>query len=155
MPSITKFKLQSPSFLLPPPSTRAPTRQPVLLCSRSKSPSRRKFLHFALATVLLPTLHTSRTHAREWLDSDLCGDCRGSGNQYCAICDGTGTLSLDDGVIQRADQCPNCMGKGRVRCLSCIGLGLADVRGILRDGTSLRLLSNVYHISNAFSTLFV
>jgi hypothetical protein len=72
----------------------------------------------------------------EWPPESLCRACRGRGTQPCALCNGSGIFAVDDGfVTPYKTTCPNCGGAGHLRCPKCIGLGLADTRGILRDGT--------------------
>lgn len=106
--------------------------------------TRRAFLRLAVSAAAA-TLLSHSAHAtdkpfvgksrREWQPEELCGSCSGSGKQTCSMCEGSGTLAIDDSVVQQEHECPNCMGKGDVRCPACIGLGLADTKGILRDGT--------------------
>jgi hypothetical protein len=77
-----------------------------------------------------------QTADAEWPPERLCRACHGCGMQPCPICSGSGILSVDDGFVTPfKTTCPNCSGAGRLRCPKCIGLGLADTRGILRDGS--------------------
>jgi len=73
---------------------------------------------------------------KAWAEEDLCEACTGKGSVACDMCQGSGTLSIDDSVVAYDTRCPSCAGQGAFPCPKCIGLGLADVRGILRDGSS-------------------
>lgn len=110
---------------------------------RSERRPRRAFLRLALSAAACALLPRGAARAgqhlvgreREWGPHELCSCCGGSGRQTCDMCAGTAVLTLDDSVVHSEHECPNCMGKGDVRCLACIGLGLADIKGILRNGT--------------------
>lgn len=103
---------------------------------------RRVFLRLASAvsiSLLLQQRPSSASETlkgtKEWKREELCDDCGGRGKQSCSLCEGTGVYSVDDSVVQQDHVCPNCQGVGTIRCLACIGLGLADTKGILRNGT--------------------
>jgi uncharacterized membrane protein len=104
--------------------------------------SRRRFVLQAAAltgatSLLQPTEPVQAEEGvRAWADSELCSGCRGCGEQPCRLCNGKGILEVEDGVVPFDTVCPNCEGKAVLRCLKCLGLGLADTRGILRNGTS-------------------
>lgn len=72
----------------------------------------------------------------KWKQEHLCENCGGRGRQTCSFCDGAGTLTIGDSIVQSENVCPNCEGNGSIRCPACIGLGLADVSGVLRNGKS-------------------
>jgi hypothetical protein len=71
---------------------------------------------------------------RVWTDRELCAACGGYGEQACMLCGGTGTLVMEDDISAFGTTCPNCGGQAKLPCPKCLGLGLADTRGILRDG---------------------
>lgn len=116
------------SILFTPPSLHLPRA--------NLRPPRRTFLRgtlIAAAALLLPR----RTHA--WTSDQLCRQCAGRGRQPCPLCAGTGSLQIQDGIVDSINSCPNCNGRRSVRCAACIGLGLSQVNGILRNGSSFRL----------------
>lgn len=152
-----------------PPSSSAPSsvsslKSPQQNPHQHQHRRRRNFLKLASSLTISffilpsPPSPVSSSQQTRWDSEQLCRNCQGRGKQPCSLCDGTGTLSIDDLIVQQDHICPNCEGKGSVKCPTCIGLGLANVNGVLRNGArngTLRMLkSGSYEIldCSAFPT---
>ena len=108
--------------------------------------SRRHFLSLLALPLLLPTPANSAPKGKAKSKAqfeNVCRFCRGSGEQTCGVCEGSGLVQMGEDYTAR---CPYCRGSRKITCQGCIGLGLGDVRGILRDG--MMLVGN--HSLNSF-----
>ena len=56
-----------------------------------------------------------------------CSTCRGSGEEECQWCHGTGFMMVGDQMFNStassAGGCPVCKGKGACKCEKCVGTG--------------------------------
>lgn len=106
---------------------------------------------FGLRTSQSSTAQASRlqeSRKANWPSEQLCTACNGRGQQRCSFCDGSGVFVVNDGYSAGYQTiCPNCKGAGFIACPKCLTLGLADVRGVLRNGKNyLRIVSLFYFV---------
>eukprot|EP01023_Acetabularia_acetabulum_P021048 TRINITY_DN21003_c0_g3_i2.p3 TRINITY_DN21003_c0_g3~~TRINITY_DN21003_c0_g3_i2.p3 ORF type:complete len:157 (+),score=11.11 TRINITY_DN21003_c0_g3_i2:155-625(+) len=71
--------------------------------------------------------------------SQMCGCCKGCGQQECDWCHGTGVLTVGDTLlcdtVASSSKCAVCKGQGYVSCDHCKGIG--RVAGWMEPGCQL------------------